>query len=149
MTSRATYVLRVHGRLRGAPGDNRDAEDEFRRLFERPDGPDPTRTGKWPDGLWLEGYEICHWRASVEPAARDYTLLDFRAEVNSIRSGQLYDNRDAMLQDVSWFYQYAEQNWHMDLVQQLSEFNSRRNEIIVDELWFRDWQWYCGNGGGM
>jgi hypothetical protein len=53
-----------------------------------------------------------------------------------------------MLEDVRWFYHYVEQNWHKDLVERLIEFNSKQPDILVDELWFRDWQWYCGNSGG-
>lgn len=151
MPSRATYILKIHGRLTVAPGSDPQTETDFKKdfeeLFPKPVAPAPD--GNWPAGFLLEGYQICHWEPRVESACEGkYTLLDFRAEINSFKTGQLFDNRNTLLEDVAWFYSYAIKKWHRDLRDQLVGFNDKWRSVILDEVWFRDWQWYCGNGGG-
>ena len=39
------------------------------------------------------------------------------------------------------------QEAHGELSALLRSFNQRQQAKVLDRVWFRDWQWYCGNGG--
>jgi hypothetical protein len=148
MPSRGSYFLKIAGVLRDAPEANAPAISDFRKIFS--DAPPPAGAGDgWPAGFVLADYRACQWSPSVESFAprQDETLLTFRAEVSILVPGQLYDNRESFLDHVRWFYHYREQPWHAELSKLLKDFNQRQQAKILDRVWFRDWQWYCGNGG--
>ena len=70
-------------------------------------------------------------------------------EMHHILPGTLYGNKGSMLPDVQWFYHSPEYQWHRDLKARLESWNQSVGQAnLVERLWFRDWQWYCGNGGG-
>jgi hypothetical protein len=148
MPSRASYVLKVAGALKGAPRANARLIGDFQRIFP-PRPPGRARRGGWPGGFVLGGYGVCLWSSTAEAYApeRDQTLLTFRSEISVLAPGQLYDNREAFLRHVRWFYHYREQPWHRELSARLRELNERYRDHIICPIWFRDWQWYCGNGG--
>lgn len=155
MPSRSSYVLRINGKLfnNETTPDNKPAIDKFREIFEPPSKP-PMNDAKlgWPDGLVREGFKICQWgedstRVENYGPHDTFTLLDFRTEIFAVRRGQLYTNRDTMLPDVEWFYHYPDQLWHKQLKERLENFNDDHVDRLAEKLWFRDWQWYCGNGG--
>jgi hypothetical protein len=148
MPSRGSYVLKIAGVLRDGPGANASAIGEFRQIF--PDAPPPAGSGDgWPAGFMLKDFRACQWSPSAEPFApkQDETLLTFRAEVSIQVPGQLYDNRGPFLDHVRWFYHYRDQKWHSELSALLRSFHQRQQAKVLDRVWFRDWQWYCGNGG--
>jgi hypothetical protein len=153
MPSRGSYLLRVGGRLRGDAKLNSAVLSEIREFFaakparavaswqDRPGAP-------WPDGLVLQNYHVCAWDVKDEEELSK-TVVSFRAEMHHILPGTLYGNRASMLPDVQWFYHSPEFQWHRDLRARLESWNKSIGESnLVEQLWFRDWQWYCGNGGG-
>jgi hypothetical protein len=153
MPSRASYLLRVGGRLRGDARTNSAILGEISKFFgakpsearatwqDRPGAP-------WPDGLVLKGYHVCAWDLKDEEELSQ-TIVSFRAEMHHILPGTLYGNKASMLPDVQWFYHSPELRWHQDLRTRLEAWNKSIGETnLVEQLWFRDWQWYCGNGGG-
>jgi len=77
------------------------------------------------------------------------TIIHFRAEAHHILNGTLFGNKDRMIPDVRWFYEGPEYRWHSELRARLDEWNQKIGDANrIDQIWFRDWQWYCGNGGG-
>jgi hypothetical protein len=56
-----------------------------------------------------------------------------------------------MLPQVRWFYNYRRYRWHRELIERLDRINANLmgefRQALVERIWFRDWQWYCGNGG--
>jgi hypothetical protein len=102
----------------------------------------------WPDGFVLHDYHVCAWDFRIEEASFE-TIVSFRGEVHHILEGTLYGNRGSMIPDVRWFYEGPEYRWHEMLRAKLEEWNTRIAEANrIERIWFRDWQWYCGNGGG-
>jgi hypothetical protein len=162
MPARASYELKIEGILKGSTHE-RDAEiQRFRNLMTRP----TVATGEldsteaWPNGFWLRGYDLCRWVAD----GYDYgdrndqnnrlTLLSFYAEVTLFASGAIYDDNVQMplLRDVAWFYKFKHQAWYnvarVGLEARLAEYNSSvKKELLIENLRFREWKWYCGDGG--
>lgn len=153
MPSRASYLLRVGGRLRGDLKTNSGIVSEIERFFaakpvqgvaswqDKPGAP-------WPDGFLLKEYHVCAWDLKPEEEMSQ-TVIHFRAEVHHIHKGTLYGNKDIMIPDVRWFYEGPEYLWHRELRARLEEWNKKIGDANrIEHMWFRDWQWYCGNGGG-
>lgn len=174
MGSRAQYVLRIAGRVKGnaAPAVKTSLDAEFDKIF----GKEPVTPGTasfddqpgpgWPNGVVLKNYLACQWRSSRDKAYAEATpdektkyqakcgapwpddyMYGFRAEIHHHLDGSLYLNREKMLPDVKWFYHNREYKWHCDLVRLLWKLNEDHKTIILERIWFREWQWYCGNGG--
>jgi hypothetical protein len=162
MPSRTSYLLRISGRVRGSIAEDlkKKIDDLFRRptsfLGEPLPGQPPLGAG-WPDGFVLKGYNLCEWTPSYEPyhdmGAKEYekeqTLFNFRTEVHSSLPGTLHDNRDTILPHVEWFYSYRFYHWHRELKNGLHEVNelAEKAGVLVEPIWFREYQIYCGNGG--
>jgi hypothetical protein len=156
MASRGQYLLRIGGRLTG-----KHSKDAVRAalggLFDKPakgEGvPGQKDTGAWPGGFWLAGYEACLWDTRIDYPHPEETMISFRAEIHHTFDDSLYQNRVEMLRHVEWFYHYREYRWWKDLKQKLEDRNKslqgtfKQQPCIPERLWFRDWQWYCGNGG--
>jgi hypothetical protein len=153
MSVRASYVLRIGGRLSGAPNANREAIQAFHKVL--PPKPPKGKGQGWPEGFVLPGYRICQWRSEAERGGQeDQTRLSFRAEVTLVVSGAVYDNRAPLLRHVAWFYGHRAKRWHKQLKARLLKLNqdyvtARGHETVIEQIWFREWQWYCGNGGDM
>jgi hypothetical protein len=153
MPSRASCLLRVGGRLRGDLKANSGIVSEMEKFFatkpvkglasweDKPGAP-------WPDGVVLKEYYVCAWDLKKEEELSQ-TVIHFRAEVHQILNGSLYGNKDSMIPDVRWFYEGPEYRWHRELRAKLEEWNQTIADANrIEQIWFRDWQWYCGNGGG-
>jgi hypothetical protein len=167
MASRAQYMLKIGGRLKG------DASAKtFKDIKERLDdifAPISAGTGAftdepgdgWPKGFILKNYSVCQWALSLDKPHKpehpedkktyktysEEVMVTFRAEVHHNREGSLFLNRLYMLPDVNWFYHYRKYLWHEQLMEKLEELNDEFKNILIEKIWFRDWQWYCGNGG--
>jgi hypothetical protein len=157
MASRAQYFLRIGGRL-SVKQEKKDIEGMFAGIFgTRPK--DGSGTGarenepgdNWPIGFVLKDYSVCQWKLSIDHPWPNETMIDFRAEVHHIRDGTLYSNKQKMIKEVEWFYHYRDYKWHDDLTKRLEAVNtqltSKFKKDVIERFWFRDWQWYCGNGG--
>ena len=119
MPSRASYLLRVGGRLRGDLNTNRGIVTEMKTFFatkpvqgvanwqDKPGAP-------WPDRFVLKKYHVCAWDLKPEEEMSQ-TVVSFRAEVHHIQEGTLYGNKDRMIPDVRWFYEGPEYLWHREL----------------------------------
>ena len=153
MPVRVRCVLGVGGRLTGPPEDNGPILAKIREVF--PKDP-PARAGAgWPAGLASPGWQIGFWDSLAEIGGEtdQETRITFRVEVNSRLDGTIYDRREA-LTDTHFrkFCQYRDAVWHKDLKARLEELNrdiGKRYgaEKLIEKIWFREWQFYCGNGG--
>lgn len=122
----------------------------------------------WPEGFVLAGYKVCQWDVSVdrpfEPSHPDDekakegasktkdpwpedVMVTFRGEIHRSHEGSLFLNRHSMIPDVQWFYHYRYYLWHSQLKQELGTLNKKYAPDLIERIWFRDWQWYCGNSG--
>jgi len=167
MASRAQYTLKIGGRLKAEAG-----EKSFRNLKTKLDGifaPAGAGTGAfdnepgdgWPKGFVLKNYSVCQWQLSLDKPYKpehpedkkkyakysEEVMVTFRAEVHHTRQGSLFLNRLYMLPDVNWFYHYRKYLWHKELMEKLEKLNNDFKDDLIEKIWFRDWQWYCGNGG--
>lgn len=162
MASRGQYLLRIGGRLTGSNVQKGVVETVLKELqiFDRPDTnsaegvPGGKRTGGWPKGFILKGYTVCQWtppQLLVDSPKEGDTMINFRAEIHHTLPGSLFENKKKMLLDVDWFYNSRDCKWHEDLRRKLDQLNAelegKYGEALVERVWFRDWQWYCGNGG--
>lgn len=171
MASRGQYLLRIAGRTK--PNQEAKALDglkaELEAIFGKPPGKGTgaltnTPGDEWPTGFVLTDYSVCQWHLSPlyrdkpyepkHPSDKakylkwpDESTIDFIAEVHHTLPGPLYFNRHTMLDEVRWFYHHREYRWHMDLVDRLERLNARYAAVLLERVWFRDWKWYCGNGG--
>lgn len=171
MASRGQYLLRISGRTR--PTTKSEALIELKSAVEEIFATAPSKgTGalsnapgdRWPTGFLLRGYSVCQWHLSplysdkpYEPKHKedrdrylsypDENTIDFLAEAHHTLTGSLYFNRHTMLDEVRWFYHHREYEWHRDLVNRLEKLNARFASVLLERVWFRDWKWYCGNGG--
>jgi hypothetical protein len=171
MASRGQYLLRIAGRTK-AKADVKLLDGLKADLLEIFKGPPAAGTGAlsnapgdgWPIGFVLKGYSVCQWKLSPlykdkpyepkhpddknkYPQWSDENTIDFMAEVHHTLDGPLYFNRHVMLDEVKWFYHHREYKWHIELVKRLEELNKKHAGALIERVWFRDWKWYCGNGG--
>lgn len=156
MASRGQYLLRIGGRLEGNFKESDVLEalgDIFDAPTKEPAGvPGKKDAGGWPEGFILVGYKACQWDLKVDNPHPDQTMVSFRAEIHHTFPNSLYQNRVEMLKHVEWFYYYREYKWWKDLNKKLKDANGSvqkrfKQHCPPERIWFRDWQWYCGNGG--
>jgi hypothetical protein len=171
MPSRTSYLLRISGRFRGKIGDiPQNIRGDIDALFARPsdaaglpEGDTPPAEGygaDWPRGFWLKNYNLCEWTpladlyesqtdSGADPSEQAQVLVNFRTEVHRAQPGTLHDNHVEILPYVKWFYTYRHYKWHRDLKTKLHVINKRAKEanLLVEPIWFREYQIYCGNGG--
>ena len=156
MASRGQYLLKIGGRLDGN-FEEADVLKALGGLFDAPKVaaagvPGEKETGAWPAGFVLVDYEPCQWDVKVDHPHPDQTMISFRAEIHHTFPNSLYQNRVEMLRHVEWFYHYREYKWWKQLSAELGKANTKlsaqfKQACTPERLWFRDWQWYCGNGG--
>lgn len=155
MASRGQYLLRIGGRLNGK-FENKDVLSELGSVFKEPGVgvgvPEEYDTGGWPNGFILKGYTTCQWSLIVDYPYPTETMISFRAEVHHTFPNTLFDNRIEMLKHVHWFYHYRKYLWWRELNEKLVQLNKSlasrfKQTCIPERIWYRDWQWYCGNGG--
>ena len=156
MASRGQYLLRIGGRLQGKL-EKKDVLSALGGIFSAPKGaegvPGKKDIGGWPEGFVLVDYAPCQWDLKVDYPHPDQTMISFRAEIHHTFPNSLYQNRVEMLRHVKWFYHYRQYRWWKELKKRLDkEVNPAlrakfEQNCPPERLWFRDWQWYCGNGG--
>lgn len=155
MASRGQYMLKIAGRLDGA-FDPREVQETLRGIFDPHDTPEGRYAERgggagWPNGFVLIDYIACQWDLKIDNPHPDQTMITFRAEIHHTFPGSLFDNKAEMLRHVNWFYHYRDYRWWQELSARLDrEANPAllsRFKQTRERLWFRDWQWYCGNGG--
>jgi len=169
MSSRAQYVIKIGGRLKEKLGAAKldkikdDLDDIFKEVSSGTGAFSNEPGDGWPKGFILKNYSVCSWDLSLdepyEPIHPDdkknnkyknyseEVMVTFRAEIHHKREGSLFFNRLDMLPDVSWFYHYRKYLWHKQLTEKLAAFHGKYEDSVIEKVWFRDWQWYCGNGG--
>ncbi len=167
MPAMAWYEGKVTGLLGGPIKENEKLVLEFQGVFPTM-APAPPPAGEawnelfpWPKGFVLPGYAPVKWlsvadeipNAQSSAATKGFdvvTLLTFQAELLAIYPGTLFTNRARMLPDVDWFYKYCNLEWYMDLKRKVNALNDTLGASgkLISRVDFRDWKWYCGNGGG-
>jgi hypothetical protein len=167
MPAMAWYELKLTGTLSGPSEGNEKLIAQFQDLFP-PEPPEPPPSEEawnelfpWPTGFMLPGYKVVKWLSAADDipnaqssratgGADTVTLLTFLAELLAIYPGTLFLNREVMLKEVGWFYRYCNIEWYMDLKRKLNALNSSfaKSDKLIARVDFRDWKWYCGNGGG-
>jgi len=153
MPVRVRCTLGIGGRLAGPPEDNGAVLAEIREVL--PKGA-PERAGAaWPSGIATPDWQISFWDSAAEPGGEtdQETRVTFRAELSSRLDGTIYDSReDLTYTHFHWFSHYRDAVWHKDLKVRLEELNheiAKRYgaEKLIEKIWFREWQFFCGNGG--
>ena len=153
MPVRVKCTLGIGGRLTGPPEDNQTILAELREIL--PESP-PLRAGAgWPNGVVCPDWHIAFWDCAAEIGGKQdlETRITFRMELTSRLDGTIYDCREA-LADTHFrrFSHYREELWHKHLKARLEELNediAKRfgAEKLIEKIWFREWQFWCGNGG--
>ncbi len=153
MPVRVKCTLGIGGRLAGPPEENAIILAELRDLFP-PDR--PTREGMgWPNGLVCPDWQIGFWECAAEVGGKTgmETRIQFRVELESRLDGTIYDCRETLMEThFRRFSHYRDTRWHQHLQTRLEELNRdilKRfgAEKVIERIWFREWQFTCGNGG--
>jgi hypothetical protein len=162
----AWYELRLTGTLGGPASENQDLIEAFRTVFpsDPPATPGPEGWNElfgWPTGFLLPGYKPTRWISAADDVPSQVskqamggfavvTLLTFQVEMFATFPGTLFINKDHMLKEVAWFYNYCNLAWYTDLKRKVNQLNEllERSGRLIGRVDFRDWKWYCGNGGG-
>ena len=153
MPVRVKCTLGIGGRLTGPPEDNQTILAELREIL--PESP-PLRAGAgWPNGLVGPEWQIGFWNCAAEIGGKKdlETRITFRVELDSRLDGTIYDCREPLTeQHFHRFSHYRDELWHKHLKARLEELNqdiAKRfgAEKLIEKIWFREWQFFCGNGG--
>lgn len=153
MPVRVTCALGIGGRLAGPPEANDGILALLRVLLpkETPAGVG----GGWPGGLATHGWRITSWNSAAEVGGEDdrETRLTFRCELSTLLDGTIYDCRDELTYTLFHdFTHYRDTVWHKDLKVRLEELNHAivqryGSGRLIEKIWFREWRFWCGNGG--
>jgi hypothetical protein len=115
---------------------------------------DPSKTVKRLTGAKgmayaLEGHwSIEKWEMRVEPTASGaHTKLTFHAEAEFEGNMGIHQHKDSQKAAAEWFFEYLNKPWYKSLTAKLEDFRARHKEE-VEPIRFREWEFYCGNGGG-
>src|SRR5262245_25376118 len=94
-------------------------------------------------GCW----KIEAWEITVEPAGSGaFTKVSFEGKAEFKGHGGIDDHKESQKLDAAWFFDHKDKSWHQTLKDKLTAFNEKRD--MVDRVWFREFEFYCGNGGG-
>jgi hypothetical protein len=153
MPVHATCRLRIGGRLAGPPEANAAIIQRLYALLpeERP----ALIGGGWPGGLESQGWQVSLWDAAAEVGGEldQETRFAFHLELSRRLDGTVYDCRDELTYTLfHGFAHYREAVWHKDLKVRLEELNhgiahDYGPAKLLERLWFRQWEFFCGNGG--
>ena len=153
MPVRVHCTLGIGGRLAGPPAENGPILAKLQQLLPKEA---PTKMGGgWPAGLISQDWQVSSWDSAAEVGGENdrETRFTFRLELSSRLDGTIYDCRNELsYTHFHWFSHYRDNVWHKDLKVRLEALN---HEIIerygadrlVEKIWFREWQFWCGNGG--
>jgi hypothetical protein len=153
MPVRVTCALGIGGRLAGPPETNHAILVQLQRLLPK-DAPAGV-SGGWPGGLATHGWRITSWHSAAEVGGEgdQETRLTFRCELSILLNGTIYDARDELTYTLfHGFAHYRDAVWHKDLKVRLEELNHEivqgyGAEKLIEKIWFRHWEFSCGNGG--
>jgi hypothetical protein len=153
MPVRVKCILGIGGRLAGPPEANGPVLAEVRKVLSK-DAPAKRGAG-WPAGLATPDWQISFWDSAAEIGGEtdQETRVGFRVELNCRLDGTIYDSREELAYThFRWFSHYRDAVWHKDLKARLEELNhdiAKRfgAEKLIEKIWFRQWEFYCGNGG--
>jgi hypothetical protein len=152
MPVRVRCSLGIGGRLAAPPAENGPILQRLRRIL--PDKAPRQDGSGWPAGLAPASWQITQWTSRAEVGGEDEqeTRITFRVELSTLQEGTIYDARDALEEQFRAFVCYRDALWHKDLKTQLEELNEeivKRHgyEKLIEKIWFREWQFTCGNGG--
>jgi hypothetical protein len=163
MPAMAWYELKATAVLKGPLSDNKKQIDEFKAVFPETKPPSATEWTPllgWPQGFMLPGYKDAFWicdadevdsfRSAQALGGDKVTLLTFHVQLWKKFPGTLFKNRAAMLDEVKWFYEYCDKPWYRELKEKINDLNASFLAAgrLIGRADFRDWKWYCGNGGG-
>jgi hypothetical protein len=96
--------------------------------------------GKW---------EIYEWKIEAQPAADGaHTKLTFDAKAEFEGNGGIDDHKESQKGDAEWFFEHWSKRWHQTLRGRLANFNNNHKGEMIEPARFREWEFYCGNGGG-
>ena len=152
MPVRVRCTLGIGGRLAGPPDQNGPTLEEIRKLL--PKDPPTQVSGGWPGGLISSDWQVNFWDSAAEVGGEgdQETRFTFRVELSSRLDGTIYDWRDELsYTHFHWFSHYRDNVWHKDLKVRLEELNHEiarqyGGDKLVEKIWFREWQFWCGNG---
>ena len=100
----------------------------------------------------IEGHwEVESWEPGAEPSGNGaYTKLTFKAEVEFKGNYGIHQHRESQKAAAAWFFDYLDQPWHKALTSRLEKFAEKhsRKHRIIEPVGFKEWEFYCGNGGG-
>ena len=153
MPVRVKCILGIGGRFTGPPEDNETILAELREIL--PESP-PLRAGAgWPNALVSPDWQIAFWDCAAEIGGKKdlETRITFRMELNSRLDGTIYDCRETLTDKYfRRFSEYRDELWHKHLKARLEALNAdiaKRfgAEKLIEKIWFREWQFWCGNGG--
>ena len=120
--------------------------------FLRPNVPTPSRllsTGSSQTYNLGGEWKIYEWKIAVEPGAEGaHTKLTFEAEAKFEGNGGIDEHKDSQKRDALWFFEHASKRWHLTLRDRLANFNNSHKGEMIEPARFREWEFYCGNGGG-
>ena len=153
MSVRVRYTLGVGGRLAGPPEENGSILAQVHQVLP---ALAPARPGGgWPAGFLRPGWQLGFWDSAAEigGANNQETRIGFRAEVICRLDGTIYDAKQELVD--THFYEfcaYRDNVWHKDLKVRLEELNQdiakqHGAEKLIEKIWFRQWEFFCGNGG--
>jgi hypothetical protein len=153
MPVRVTCALGIGGRLAGPPDQN-DAILALLQVLLPKDAPAGVGGG-WPGGLAAHGWRISSWNSAAEVGGEDEqeTRLTFRCELSTLLDGTIYDCRAELTYTLfHGFAHYRDAVWHKDLKVRLEGLNHEivqryGAEKLIEKIWFRHWEFSCGNGG--
>lgn len=160
--------FKVSGLLAGTKVDNAAAIQKFLAIFPDQCPPEPTydpdktysTKATWPSGVLLKNYKPALWLSRAEQLDTTFmgtlggapvvTQLTFHMQLIGIFEGSLFSNREVMIDEVQWFYNYCRYPWLMDLKKLIKALNAdlAASVTVINAVDVRDWKWYCGNGAG-
>ena len=152
MPVRVRCSLGIGGRLAAPPAENGPILHRLRRIL--PDKAPRQDGSGWPAGLAPADWQVTQWTSEAEVGGYDQqeTRITFRVEISAILDGTIYDARDPLEGHFRSFACYRDALWHKELKVQLEELNERivkrhGPEKLIEKIWFRHWEFSCGNGG--
>jgi hypothetical protein len=138
--------------LAAPPAENGPILQRLRRIL--PDKAPRRDEEGWPAGLAPAGWQVTQWTSRAEIGGYDEreTRVTFRVEVSALLEGTIYDARTALEGHLRSFAWYRDALWHKELKSQLEALNERivkqhGPEKLIEKIWFRHWEFSCGNGG--